>query len=311
MTLDKEYQLLKLDLQYFSEDGDGGDEFTDSDAELAATIRGLLDSEQGDDNQDDYDDDFEEVTLPEDDDDTDDPELDDADLDEELDEDPEEQSTDKKVQSKEENARFAQERRERQAREAAERELERLKQEAPEFKLAKMLSDQYGQPVEQIMEQIKEAQLQKEAQEAKIPVDVLRKQRQQEEETNGLRDEIAMLKYQNWQTQIKADGSKLMTQYTMLTQEDMDKATDYILNVARNVDMPLEDAVYAVHGKKIVESMAKNKVQDELAAQSGRKKKTPLAPNNGKPSKVVSLTAAEREAARAFGMTDEEYIKFK
>jgi hypothetical protein len=96
-----------------------------------------------------------------------------------------------------------------------------------------------------------------------------------------------------------------------LTHEDIDSATDYILNVAKNVELPLEDAVFAVHGRKIVEGLAKGKVQDELANASGRKKKTPLPPKNGKQTKVITLSADEQAIARAFGMTDEEYNKYK
>lgn len=299
---------LKMDLQFFA-DGEDDDNIS-GDEELAAAIRGLLDSENQDD--DDY-------TEPEDEDEDNSDDVDDSDESDDddsaddyddVDDEDDDEPADKK-QSKADNARFAQERRERQARERAEQELERLKQESPEFQLAKMLSESYGQPVEVIMEQIKEEQLKREAEQQKVPVDVLRKQRDADERSNRLEQEIAMLKFQNWQTQTKADGTRLMNEYKMLTQADIDRATDYILNVAKNVDLPLEDAVFAVHGKKIVESLAKGKVQDELANQSGRKKKTPLAPNNGKPSKVVTLSADEQVIAKAFNMTADEYLKYK
>lgn len=304
-------ELLRLNLQYFSDDDSIE---TEGEAELVAAIKGLLESEeQGDD---DLLDDIDQTDESDDDDqddvgDTDDG-LGDDDTDADEDQDDEQyDELDKKVQTPEENARFAQQRREREAQERAQRELDRLKQESPEFKLAKMLSEQSGQSVEEIMERIQEEQLKQQAKVENVPVEVLKKQRETEERANRLEQEISMLKFQNWQTQIKSDGERLMQEYTMLTQEDIQKATDYILHTARNVELPLEDAVFAVHGKKIVEALAKNKVQDELASQSGRKRKTPLAPNNTKPPKVVSLTAEEKIAARAFGMTDEEYIKYK
>lgn len=309
MTIENKFPL-HLDLQYFAE---GDEPPTSGEEDLAAAIRSLIDSEGAEDDVDDVeppeDDDIDDSDDDEPEDDNEDEELDD----EELDDEPEEEDEEpvKEKQSKEKNAEFARKRREAEAKQRAEAELERLKQEAPEFQLAKMLSDQYGQPVEAIMEQIKEAQLQKEAQESKVPVEVLRKQRESEERASRLEQEINMLKFQNWQTQIKADGAKVMNEYKMLTQDDIDAATNYILNVAKNVEMPLEDAVFAIHGKKIVESMAKGEVQETLAKQSGRARKTPLSPNNGKPSKVVALSAQERTIARAFNMTDEEYAKYK
>jgi hypothetical protein len=119
------------------------------------------------------------------------------------------------------------------------------------------------------------------------------------------------MKFQTWQTKIQADSVTLKSQYPMLSDEDMDAAVSYMLNTVRNVDLPLEDAVYAVHGKKIIDSLAKQKVQDDLAKQSGRSKKTPLAPKNGKASKAPSLTADERAIAAAFNMSPDEYLKYK
>lgn len=313
MTIENKFPVYRLDLQYFAEGEEDNNPPTSGEEDLASAIRSLIESE----GEEDIDD----VEPPEDDNDIDDlddepeddiedenDELDDENLEDDQEDEPE---VPVKKQSKEQNAEFARKRREAEAKARAEAELERLKQEAPEFQLAQMLSEQYGQPVEAIMAQIKEAQLQKDAQEAKVPVEVLRKQRESEERASRLEQEINMLKFQNWQTQIKADGARVMSEYKMLTQEDINTATDYILNVARNVEMPLEDAVFAIHGKKIVESLAKGEVQNNLAKQSGRARKTPLAPNNGKAPKIVALTAQERQMARAFSMTDEEYAKYK
>jgi hypothetical protein len=312
MTIENKFPL-KLDLQFFAE-GDDNTPPTTGEDDLLAAIRSLKDSEDvvdDEDDVDDTDDTDDDDADPEDDIDKSDDDEDNED-DQDEDDNADEPPVDKKKQTKADNAKFAKERREREAKERADAEIERLKTESPEFQLAKMLSDTYGKPADEIMAEMREAQLQKEAQDAKIPVDILRKQRDSDDRANNLEQEIAMLKFQNWQTNIKADGQRLMSEYKMLTQEDMDKAQDYILTVAKNVEMPLEDAVYALHGKKIVESLAKGKVQDELATQSGRKKKTPLAPNNGKPPKAsASLSADEKAIAKAFGMSNDEYQKYK
>lgn len=311
--------LLPLNLQQFAEDdgtGAGGNNLT-GEEELAAAIKSLLESDNQDDNNDDVDDDNDDenqddVDNQDDDDDSDDDEDDDADdLDNDDDDDNEPNPSVKQKQSKEDNAKFAKERREREAKERAAQELELLKQNSPEFKLAKMLSEQFGQPVDKIMEQIQEEALKQEAAQRKVPVEELREKRAEKERADRLEQEIMELKFQGWQRQMDIDGAKLMREYKMLTQEDMDAAQNYILNVARNVEIPLEDAVFAVHGKKIAQALAKGQQQEDLANQSGRKKKTPLAPNNSKSKQSASLTTDEQYIARQFGMSDEEYIKFK
>jgi hypothetical protein len=318
MTLENNF-LLKLNLQQHADD-EGDDDTTpdlSGDDELAAAIRTLMDSDsQTDDDEDDNTDDSD---VDDDDSDTDDDTDDDEDeSDEDEDEDEDDQDDEEddeppvnKKQSKEKNAEFAKKRREAEAQARAEAELERLKQESPEFKLAEMLSEQFGKPVEDIMEEIKEQQILAEAKQRKIPVEELREKRAEKERADRLEQEIAMLKFNQWEVTTKADGARLMNEYKMLTQEDIETATNYILNVAKNVELPLEDAVFAVHGKKIAKALAKGEVQEDLAKQSGRKKKTPLSPNNGKASKVTTLTADEQAIARAFGMTNDDYIKYK
>lgn len=217
----------------------------------------------------------------------------------------------KKSQSKEENAKFAAQRREQQLQAKVQEELQRLKEQSPEFLLAKQLSETYGVPPEELLSQMKEQQLIKEAETKGVPVEMLRERQAEKERLQTLEQEISQMRYQQWQSKIEADGVELQKQYTMLNQEDMDEAVNYILTVAGNVDMPLEQAVYAIHGKKIIEGLAQAKTQDKLAAESGRKKKTPLAPNNGKPSIKTELSADEKYIAKQMGLSYDEYLKYK
>ena len=99
-------------------------------------------------------------------------------------------------------------------------------------------------------------------------------------------------------------------EYSFLTDDDIQEAVDYILNVAQNVDLPLEHAVFAVHGKKIAEALANAKLQEQLAADSGRKK-TPVTPKSGKTSQTRTATAEERYIAKQLGMSVDEYLKYK
>lgn len=313
MTLEKDYPfLLKLDLQAHADGDDDNQDDMSGDDMLADAIRSLLNPTDDDDNDDsdDIDNDDDQDDDSDDDDDNDD-DSDDIDDEDDSDDDDDDDTEPTGKQSKEKNAEFARKRREAQAKKLAEEELARMKESAPEFKLAQMLSEQFGKPVDEIMEDIKQEQMKQEAKATGRTLDDVKRERAQTDRVQTLEQEIAMLKYQGWENQMKVDGANIMKEYPMLTQEDIDSARNYILNTAKNVELPLQDAVFAVHGKKIVDAMAKGKVQDELANASGRKKKTPLSPNNGKGKKVVTLSAEEQAMARAFGMSDEEYNKYK
>lgn len=218
----------------------------------------------------------------------------------------------KREQSKEENAKFAAERRQKELDAKVQQELERLKQEAPEFILAKRLSEQMGIPPEQLIEQMREAELQKQAQALKVPVDFLREKEADKTKLTQLENQVNMMSFQNWQGRLQAEGTSLQSQFPMLTREDITQAETYILQVARNVDMPLKQAVFALHGDKIIEGKVIDKTQDTLAAESGRKKKVPLAPNNGKPATAKgTLTSEEKSMARNMGISEADYLKYK
>lgn len=305
--------MLKLNLQFFAEDvEDDNDDFSGGEDDLATAIQTLLNDNDDSDDDDSDSEDLEDEDSEDDEDDSDE-ELDDEEEledDEDLDDEVKDDTT-KKVQSKEENAKFAAQRRQQELDRRVQAELERLKQESPEFLLAKQLSEMYGRPAEQIMTEMREAALKKEAADKNLPIELLRERQADQQRMQTLEQELHQLKFQNWQTRIQADGEKLKSEYKMLTQEDIDSATNYMLNVVRNVEMPLEEAIFAVHGKKIVESMANAKIQDDLAQQSGRSKKTPLPVKNGNTSNAKSLSAEERYIAKQFGMTTDDYIKFK
>lgn len=222
----------------------------------------------------------------------------------------EDQKPKKKVQSKEENARFAAMRRQREMEQKIQAEIERLKQEAPEFQIAHTLSEMYGMTPEELLQQLQEAKLQKEAQEKGVPIEFLRERLLEQQRLNQLEEELNRLRFQQWQSRIEAESLKLKQEYNFLTDDDIQEAVDYILNVAQNVDLPLEHAVFAVHGKKIAEALANAKLQEQLAADSGRKK-TPITPKSGKTSQTRTATAEERYIAQQLGMSVDEYLKYK
>lgn len=305
--------LLNLDLQRFADDVEGSSE---GELELASAIRDLAkeDSESPsfedieseyleDDEEEEYEEEYEEEDDEEYEDEDEDEDLEDEDLEDEEDEEVEEP----KRQSKEDNAKFAARRRQQELEQKVQEEIKNT----PEYKLAQKLAKQFGKPIDQILEELEEADIQQEAEERKTSPEQIRREREANSRADQLEQQINELKFNQWQTQIKNDTTSILSEYKMLTQEDIDKSVDYILNVAKNVELPLEDAVFAVHGKKIAKAMAKQTIQDDLANQSGRKRKTPLSPTNSKPSSAKSLSADEAYIARQFGMSDDEYRKFK
>ena len=266
-------------------------------------------------------DDFDDEDVAEDDDKQDDevdeePETDGDELDDDLvdedetDEEVEESEPTKKVQSKEENARFAKERRERETQARIDAEIEKVRSESPEFQLAKQLSELYGTTPDVIMAQIKEQKLQEEAKAQNIPVEVLKRQQESDERATKLENELNQVRFQLWNHNIGLEKDRLASEFPMLSSEDMDSAVDYILKVARNVDLPLKQAVYAVHGEKIIDGLKQQTEQEILAKESGRSKRSRNI-QGGKPSKVENLSDEEKYVAKALGMTEEDYLKYK
>jgi hypothetical protein len=306
MTIENKFPL-KLDLQLFADKVDDDEDFTGGEDDLISAIRSLKDEVEDEPESEDEPEDETPEDEPEDEENEDeDPEEDD-----EL-EDEDEEDDEPKVQSKEDNAKFAAKRRQQELESRVQAELDKLKQESPEFKLAQQLSKQFGKSPEEIMVEMEEEDLKREAEATKIPIERLRQERETADRVNLLESQLNDLRYQAWQTQINSDKQALQTKYPMLTGEDMDNAVDYILTTLKNVEVPLEQAVYSLHGQKIIEALADQKVQENLAKESGRKKKTPLSPNTTKKSqKLIELSADEKYAAKVFGMTDEEYSKYK
>lgn len=223
----------------------------------------------------------------------------------------------KKVQTPEENARFAEERRERQAEERAQKALEKLKENDPAFQAAKLLEEIYGAPISQIQVQLQNARMEQIAQQQNIPVEAVqrienekRATEQAQREAAQAGQELVQIQFAAWEARMGQEGAKLKQQYNVLSDADIQEAQSYILNTARNPDLPLEQAVMAVHGVKITEAIKQNAKTEALAEISGRKQ-APIPPQGGKPTAAATLTDTEKYFAKQMGLTDEEYIKWR
>lgn len=223
---------------------------------------------------------------------------------------------DKKVQTPEENAKFAEMRRQQQIEQRVQEELAKRMQETPEAKLAKQLSDMYGQPPEVIMAQLKERQLQAEAQRTQVPVEVLRQQQLERERQVAQQaqqaERLQQLEYQLWETRINSEKASILKDYTgVLDQQDVDSAVEHMLVNLKNPNLPLDQVVFALHGKKIADNLREQARQEALAEVSGRAK-NPVAPTGGgKTSSSPVLSEDEMYVAKKMGISAEDYIKYR
>lgn len=264
-------------------------------------FEGLFDFDESDDNEDtelnDENEESDEVNEDENDESIEDNEAEIEESEEEEKEVPE-----KKVQSKEENAKFAEQRRQAQ--------LQKQLQESPEYKLAQRLANRYGVTVEQALQQLEEAEMQSQAEKEGVPVEVLKRQRELEQRIEQQELEFKRIQFESWQRRVDSEKEAVKKDMAFLSDEDIDQAVVYMLDKVKNPDLPLEEAVYAVHGKKIAQSLRDQAKQDALAEISGRTK-SPLAPQGGKPNPTNSLTTEEKYVARQMGISEKDYLKYK
>lgn len=214
----------------------------------------------------------------------------------------------KKVQTPEENARFAEERRQRQAEQRAQEALEKLKESDPAFQAAKLLEELYGAPISQIQSQLQKARLEQIAQQRSLPVEAVEQIDRAESAQAKATQELVQIQFAAWETRMGQEGMQLREQYPVLSEDDIQQAQAYILNTARNPELPLQQAVMAVHGQKITEAIKQQAKNEALAEISGRKT-TPLPPQGGKPAAINTLTADQKYVAKMMGISEEEYQK--
>jgi hypothetical protein len=219
---------------------------------------------------------------------------------------PEEEEPQPQKQSREQNAYYAEKRRQEQIDRAVQ---ERLRQ-TKEYQTTKLISEMYGVPEEELYDQLYEAKLAKEAQTQNVPVEYLREREELRKQQSALQDQLHTIMFQQWQSRVDTEKAGLKAQFNMLSDEDLDSAAYYMLNDLKRTDLPLENAVFALHGAKILGGLKNTATNEALAEVSGRKK-SPLPVKGGKTVDAVSLSNEERYIAKKLGMTDKEYSKWK
>lgn len=220
----------------------------------------------------------------------------------------------KKVQTPEENAKFAEQRRQQQVEKRVQEEI----QKNPAFKLAQMMEKMYGLPIDQIQTRIEQAMMEEEAKQRNVPVETVQQERVQSQEVERVREEqskvqneLNVSQFQLWQHRVDTETVPLKQELSMLSDDDFLAAKQYMLDVMHNPNASLSEAVYALHGAKITKSIREIAKNDALAEVSGRSANS-LPPTGGKPSPTTTLTDEEKWAAKhIFKMSEEDYAKYK
>lgn len=277
---------------------EGNEEFTD----LATAIQQIKAAEQGqstDDNESDGGEQDSQVEAPK----------------EESQKQPEkpneDQTSDKKTQSAEDNAKFAEQRRQKQIEDRVNEELQKRLDSLPEVKAAKLLSEIYNIPQDQVYDRLNEARLQQEAQRTGKTVDALKKEQEIVQTTQEVADENVQLKFQMWQQRVNQESISLKEQYPGLSDDDIQEATNFMLKEAKNPEMPLKRAILAVAGDKLFDTVKEATKNEVLAEQAGRKS-SPLAPQGGKSNtQTPTLSEDERYVMKLMGIGEKDWLKYK
>lgn len=208
----------------------------------------------------------------------------------------------KPSQSAEDNAKFAEQRRQKEAADTF--------KQSPEYKLAQTLADANGVSVPEMLQRVEDARLEAEAKKQNVPVDYLKEQQRLATENTQTRQELTMLQFQLWESRVNQETVAVKTEYPFLSDEDVEQAKEYMLTTLKNPEVSMEEVIHMVHGKKIAAGIKEAAKQEALAEMSGRKK-APLPPQGGKPVPSNGLTAAEKAMAKAMDMSEAEYAKYK
>ncbi len=276
-----ENTVLDEDIFSFDEDDANDFEFEDTDEEIEEEVEEI--------EEDGYEELEEDAEIEED----------------EVEEDYEEPPS-KKKQTPEENAKFAEMRRQSIIDQRVKDELAN----SVEYKTTQLLAQMYGVSPDQLYQKIEEARVAKQAEEQGIPIEVAKSLEQYKNELGTYQQKLQQLEFESWSSRVDTQANEIKKQFPMLTDDDLYDSKVYLLQTIRNPNMPLEQAVFALHGAKITNSYRSNVRNEVLAEVSGRKKGA-LPPQTRKASTAQSLSQDEVLAAKALGVSIDDYLKFK
>ncbi len=206
----------------------------------------------------------------------------------------------------EENARNAERRRQEEAQ-----RIEQIRMQSPEYQLMQQMQALTGKSPEQLAAELQEAKLRQNAVQQGVPLEVARRLYEAEQANQATQARLQQMEFDAWNQRTEQETQSLKTAYPMLDDNDLLAAKTYILQTLQNVNVPLKSAVFALHGEKIATGERERARTEALAEISGRKKSGVPMTNKVAKRDNGGLTDLERAAARATGLTDEEYIKYR
>lgn len=230
-------------------------------------------------------------------------------------EDPQNESTDEPTQEEadekpwknETNARNAQRRRDNEA--YKQRIVDEYRQKAPEVQLAEQLAQMYGTDVNTLLAKAQEAQVAQLAKQQGIPVQVMQQQMALQQQIAEMQQRNLQYEYREWERDVVNQFSQLKKDYPVLTDDDLNEAKEYAFTQLRNVELPMEQVVMALHGRKIMESSRKSEYNNALAEASGRMNQ-PTVTGQAPQNIDSGLTDAQKAAAKALGLSEADYKKW-
>lgn len=220
------------------------------------------------------------------------------------------EDTDSEQFKTEENARNAERRRQQQLQQE-QRIAEQVRAASPEVHLVNKLAQMYGTTPEQIMQNLDNNLLQQQAEREGVPVEYLQRLQQLTSEVEKQREQQTWREFEAWQGRIASEANAIKQDYPMLSDEDIQAAQAYSLNVMKDVNAPLESSVFALYGKKIVQAQREAAENEALAKASGRKAKSVNPTKAGRQAPTDTLSAEEKRVAAELGISEEDYLAYK
>lgn len=220
-------------------------------------------------------------------------------------------------QTPEQNAYFAELRRQREAQQRAfeeQQRIEALRQQMPEVQLANMLAQEYGVTPEVMLQRIQQERIAKEAQQRGITPQQLMFERQQQEfamrQQQMLQQQQQLLQVQSLVSRLEREGMEVRSKYPTLTPDDLTEAVIYG-HQNNALHLPLESLVRMRHADKLYAVDANTMRQEALAQVSGRMTSGIKPPQGKAPSSATTLNETEAYFAKKLGIRPEDYAKYK
>lgn len=185
---------------------------------------------------------------------------------------------------------------EEQKRNAAFAQLRRERDEAAKYaEFLKRIADENGTTPEELQKQYEESRLQREAEEKEVPVEILQRMKQQEQE-------LASLKQQSFSERFNNQVAQTMEKYKA-TQEDLEATFKYaaengLIESMQSGSLQFEAVHKMAHMDSLIEKQVQNALQENLTKKKKRQQEAPLSHTSTTPDSESLEDMAIRDAKK-------------